>query len=197
MRPSSPSDRQTHAAPQAQGASSTQGTKHPIPYQPMCPEHCRAAVSHLSMALNQLTQWPGGGCPLLIVLQPVCLLQLPGGEAPAVIPGSPCAFHPPQRCFQRTPQSGWTVGKGRLEGHSRCLHQHCRNSHVPALTGIPWDHSRTSPGGPAVQGRANEHHMVCVRCVNPTSIPGCPWAGAKPCLPAATEAAFQDDFSPE
>lgn len=135
-----------------------------------------------------------GRCPFLTVLQPVCLLQLWKGEAPAVIPSSPCASHPPQLFFKGVPsQDGWWE-RGGWRDTAGAFTWHCRNSRVPALTGVPWDHSRTSPGAPAVQGRDNEHQTVCV---NPTSIHGYPWAGVKPHLPAATEAALQGDFSPE
>lgn len=57
--------------------------------------------------------WSGGSCPLLTVLQPVCLLHLLGGEAPAVIPGSPCASHPPQIIFKGVPSQD---GVGEREG---------------------------------------------------------------------------------
>lgn len=94
MGPSSPSNRQTHAAPQAQGASSTWGIKYPILYQP-CAQKTAGQLFHTSDSFEPAHSWPGGGCPFLTVLQPVYLLQLPGGEAPAVIPGSPhTSIHP-------------------------------------------------------------------------------------------------------
>lgn len=104
--------------------------------------------------------WSGGSCPLLTVLQPVCLLHLLGGEAPAVIPGSPRASHPPQIIFKGVPSQD---GVGEREGcdTAGALTWHCRNSQVPALTGVPWDHSRTSPAAPAVQGRPVNPHGVC------------------------------------